>query len=116
MRLYTCASLRFRDTAHHPTIGPRINESQARLLLIRTAHGDSESLAALYDSFASDTYSVCAHYIAEQPQLDDTMMALWQRIWTDARALATRTGSVRDILVITAHAEAGAAAEIVVAA
>ena len=116
MPLYACACLRFKDTAHHPIIGTSINESHARSLLIRTAHGDRESFATLYDLFAADTYSVCAHYIADQPHLDDTMMALWQRIWTDARALAARAGSVRDILVVTAHAEAGAAAEIVVAA
>ena len=85
-----------------------MNEADLHDLLDFAALGDAASLAALYDEFATDTYSVCAHYVDAGSDRDEAMTALWLHLWEQAPRLANTVASVRTVVLVAAHAYANA--------
>ena len=49
----------------------------------------------MYDILATETYSICSHYLPDAPSRDAAMTEVWQHVWANARALSTAGSSAR---------------------
>ena len=87
-----------------------MNDAYARALLESAASGNRHAMSGLYDLFATDTYSVCAHYVQDDEGRADAMARLWLHVWEIAPRLASMGGSVRTALLSIAHSRASTGA------
>jgi RNA polymerase sigma-70 factor (ECF subfamily) len=84
-----------------PTSPDRLAE-----LVQRTARGDSDAFAALYDDLAGPVYGMVLRVLRDPAQSEEVTQEVLVEVWRQASRYAPERGSVRSWVLTTAHRRA----------